>query len=1557
MSQPYKSGRQQNLNLGITSVTESKTVLQTIGKVGIGTTNAQNHSLFVVGSTNITGDVYVGGASTFVGVGTFGDSLYVANQLYVAGVNVSGGASIGQDITTRNLLATGISTFTGIVDANGGLDVTGHTELDDLNVTGIATIQNLNVQTGFDVYDTTAVFHNNVRIDGNLSIGGTASVIIAQDLNIIDKEITLGITTDAFGNDISNDVTANHGGISIASTVGSPLVDLALVGFSSLPKTYKQLMWVAANSYGVGTTDAWMFNYAVGIGSTLVPNGVRFAVKGIQFTDDTISAPNLNLSSNLNVTGITTLASAGGITTTGGDLFVGGDLYVKDDIFFDEFNARNAVLTGNLSVAGVSTFTGLIDSNGDLDVTGHTELDNVNVSGVSTFSGLIDANGGADITGSVALNNSLIVSGISTFSAAIDANGGATIDNIQIGITNDNEIDTVTDNLTLDSAGGTVTIDDQLIVSGITTFQGNVNLGDNDKILLGDSNDLEIYHDGSDSYIRDVGTGDLLLTTNGTQIRIRNGQDGEDMANFVRNAQVELYYDNSKKFETLGAGATVTGTLFTNQISVSGVSTFVGVVTTSGDLYVGGDLYVADDLVFDEATVRNINVTGVSTLGIASATTLYVSGISTFIKGPVLIGSGTSTGTASQRLQVTGGAYISDNVGIGTTNPTEKLTVYGTGVNRILVQNPATTPGNFAVYDWKAGSTNHWSAYVPSTTNLWRLFDNSYGLLNDNGLRIECDPSGNVGILTSSVAGSTLFVRGNFNVSGASTFAGITTVTGPTLFTKQLDVLGVATFRSNAHFGDSDVLNFGDGNDLQIYHDGTNSVVRDFGVGSLILGSDGVGVDIYNITQGEYQARFNNNGAVELYYDSIKRLETTGYGITVYNTIQAPQLNITGIGTIDGVTISSGIITSSQPGVTTIKYYGDGSNLFGVNAFNVINQVLTASPVYPTFANNIGVTSIGIADTEIGFIPTSGNLGIGSTNPTAKLQVIGNVLVSGIVTARQFVGNVNAGVATIGLATVTSGFIDSLTAGIATVNKLDVNQISPDGVDYGSAGYFPKANGSGGWSWADVPGLFSVNNILNGFNVSDEGLIVGTAGSITQLDFRGNNIVAFADPQPNGIATVRVSDTPDFTTLNVSGISTFAGITTVSGSTLFAQQLSVAGVSTFIGVSTFASDLFVGGDLYVKDDIIFDSFTAREITVTDVSNIGVSSARQLNVTGVTTTALLNVGVGGTIITTTNTTRVGINSISPNFTLDVNGDINFNGTLYQNNSPFIASRWSAGLGNDIYRLNGDVGIGTTNPQYTLEVSGNARISGVTSVTNLEIYGSVSAGTTTGANGQYLKSTGVGVTWADFPTLRTTGISTATEGQTSFSFSYNVGFVDVYVNGVKLTASEFNASNGSSVVLNSPAYENDIVEFIGYNTVSTSGSGGAIASLNDLTDVTLTTPASGETLTYDGTQWVNDYTVTASTSTTSQTAIHTLSSATYRSVEYTIQATQGLKYHLTKVLAVHDGLLAYPTEYGTVYTIDSLGAFDVDISGGNIRLLVTPSAATTTNYKIKFTAFKV
>ena len=85
-------------------------------------------------------------------------------------------------------------------------------------------------------------------------------------------------------------------------------------------------------------------------------------------------------------------------------------------------------------------------------------------------------------------------------------------------------------------------------------------------------------------------------------------------------------------------------------------------------------------------------------------------------------------------------------------------------------------------------------------------------------------------------------------------------------------------------------------------------------------------------------------------------------------------------------------------------------------------------------------------------------------------------------------------------------------------------------------------------------------------------------------------------------------------------------------------------------------------------------------------------------------------------------------------------------------------------------------------------------------------------------QYLRTTGAGVTWASFPTMRTSQTFTASAGQTTFSFTYNVGFLDVYVNGVKLSSSEFTANNGSSVVLAVGSYVGDIVELISFFTTS-------------------------------------------------------------------------------------------------------------------------------------------
>ena len=134
-------------------------------------------------------------------------------------------------------------------------------------------------------------------------------------------------------------------------------------------------------------------------------------------------------------------------------------------------------------------------------------------------------------------------------------------------------------NLTFNSSTGTLTASalsslDTLTVAGITnlnndTFFNGVNYNvtwdksadtfnfqDNAKATFGTGNDLEIYHDSSNSYIKEGGVGVLKISSN--RVEIQSGS-GEDCAKFQGDAAVELYYDNSKKFETTVSGITVTG--------------------------------------------------------------------------------------------------------------------------------------------------------------------------------------------------------------------------------------------------------------------------------------------------------------------------------------------------------------------------------------------------------------------------------------------------------------------------------------------------------------------------------------------------------------------------------------------------------------------------------------------------------------------------------------------------------------------------------------------------------------------------------------------------------------------------------------------------------------------------------------------------------------------------------------------------------------------------------------------------------------------------------------
>jgi len=141
----------------------------------------------------------------------------------------------------------------------------------------------------------------------------------------------------------------------------------------------------------------------------------------------------------------------------------------------------------------------------------------------------------------------------------------------------------------------------------------------------------------------------------------------------------------------------------------------------------------------------------------------------------------------------------------------------------------------------------------------------------------------------------------------------------------------------------------------------------------------------------------------------------------------------------------------------------------------------------------------------------------------------------------------------------------------------------------------------------------------------------------------------------------------------------------------------------------------------------------------------------------------------------------------------------------------------------------VGISTNNPQYTLDVKGTVGVSSIKVSNELILDGSLKIGSSNGELGSYLISTEDGVAWQTLPNTRQVQTEIASENQITFEVSYIVGLIDVYLNGVRLSNNEFSANDGISVILNTPCFGGETLEFVIYYSYNVGGGGEGIGGI--------------------------------------------------------------------------------------------------------------------------------
>lgn len=501
------------------------------------------------------------------------------------------------------------------------------------------------------------------------------------------------------------------------------------------------------------------------------------------------------------------------------------------------------------------------------------------------------------------------------------------------------------------------------------TFQNNIQLGNNDQAIFGAGNDLRIYFDGNNSYIEDQGGGGLNINANPS---ITIGQYGaaREMASFRVGAGVSLFYNNSKTFETVSGGATVTGTFSCSNTITSPLIESTTLRTTNVTAYntveVDGGLYADGGAQFGPRDIfrGNAGQATIDALGFGTFAGLDVAGVSTFSNitvgaGGSFVGSGVGlTGIVDAADGTYGGSTVSPQITVADGRITGITATLisggggGGGGTEVIIEDNDSVVGT-------AGTINFGSGLSVSSATLGvvTVTAASAEVINDTTPQL----GGNLDLNNRTINGT-----GNINVDGSFRFSGITS------FTSDVEI---ATGSKQINLIPSDAAN----NDtkLQLISDNTG-------------GFNGSRVQIITGSNGTQLIHLNDDPSVSEQYFAIEKTDGGGtyqQQMAIYSYADESWNFKTGSSNVSGLFIKNGNVgigTTNVPsevrasntnvlhaGIVTANYfYGDGSNLTGI--------VAGGGSGTGYFDNN---------QTNAGIHTTAAHVGLGTTNPRTPLQV------------------------------------------------------------------------------------------------------------------------------------------------------------------------------------------------------------------------------------------------------------------------------------------------------------------------------------------------------------------------------------------------------------------------------------------------------------------------------------------------------------------------------------------------------------------------------------------